>query len=280
MLVEGRIWDLFVVPQEPPICGYESAGRWFIEGDTLLDGMVYKKLYYNPIKSNPPAPFCGGFYVDTTKTYLGYGFYREDTLTRRVYMWRENEAPHESLLYDFSLQVGDTLHYPFNSYPVINVTDWILDNGEHRKAFEFEGLFANFYVEEIGYLIGQFGQVYSPFEGLTQTACVRDGEEILYSETLNGKSGCIFATSSTQVPEFQGAKISPNPFQDHLILTIAEDQQGTFFVFELKDMTGRVVFRETLEPGFATGQISLPPLPQGMYVWAMDGRLQGKLAKM
>jgi len=280
MLVEGRSWDLFQVPGEQSICPFVLASQYFIKGDTLLDGLIYKKVYSYAIRSSPPFPFCGGFYVDTTTSFLGSNFYREDTLARKIYQWTSDETPHEKLLYDFSLQAGDTLHYQFQSYPILSVTDRVLENGAHRKAFEIGGWFNNYYVEEIGYLMGQFGQVYYPLEGWIETTCVRDGDGVLYSDALTGGPGCVLATSSTQNPDIQAFKISPNPFSEHLILQIPAWQQGVSFVFELYDLAGRTVFYKKIEHTSDVHTVDLPPLPQGVYGWAVDGILQGKLVRM
>lgn len=279
MIVEGRIWDLFQVPGEQSICHYEAAGHYFFQGDTLLDGKVYKKLYFHHIRSNPPFPFCGGFYVDTMAVYRVSTFYREDTLARKVYQWRSDETPHELVLYDFSLQAGDTLHYPFQSFPILSVTDWPLANGETRKAFEIGGWTMNYYVEGVGYLMGQFGQVFYPLEGWSEITCMRDGEEVVFSDAPMGGLGCILGTSSIQNPDYSTFSISPNPFSDYLVLKAAEDQLPKSFVFELYDLTGRSVFAEKLDGANEVFNVDLPILPKGIYGWAINGKFQGMVLK-
>lgn len=278
MLVEGRSWDVFEVPTEIQICPYESAGHYFLNGDTLLDGVVYKKLDYYSIRSSPPVPFCGGFYLDTSQVYPGYTFCREDTLARKVYGWSSNENPHEQLLYDFSLQAGDTLQYQSYGYPILSVSDWVLANGETRKAFEIGGGWAsNYYVEGVGYLVGQFGQVYYPFEGLRALTCMRDGEEVIFSD---GGVGCVYPTSSTQTLKIQPLEVSPNPFSEYLTLSIPAGERRTDFVFELYDLAGRIVFQKEIKQESDALTVNLPPLPRGVYSWAVDGFLRGKVLKM
>ncbi len=276
MLVEGRSWDVFTAPTELSICPYIYATHLFLNGDTIYDGIKYKKLAYNHIRSSPEAPFCTGFYRDTSEAYSYYAFYREDTLARKVYM-RMPDVP-EFAVFDFSLQAGDTLHYPNQSYPIQEITDWVLDNGEHRKAFKIgEWQNHNYYVEGIGYLLGAFDPVYYPFEGWNATSCVRDSGVVLYS---TGYPGCILATSATQMPDIQGLEISPNPFSKQLILKIPERQSGAVFLFELYDLTGRVVFRKEIDQGTSSQTLDLPPLPKGGYFWAINGVAQGKLIKI
>ena len=145
MLVEGRTWDIFIAPGEMSICTYVGASHFFLKGDTVLDGLTYKKVYYNLIRSIPAFPFCEGFYRDTTEAYLYNSFFREDSLARKVFMRAPDQL--EFAIFDFSLQAGDTLHYPSQSYRIEEVFDFVLANGEQRKAFRINVWMDNFYVE-------------------------------------------------------------------------------------------------------------------------------------
>jgi len=276
MLVEGRGWDVFTTPTEQPICTFIYAKHLFLNGDTIYDGVQYKKLAYNQIRSSPETPFCTGFYRDTTEAYPYYAFYREDTLTRKVYM-RIPDVP-EFTLFDFSLQTGDTLHYPGQSYPIQAVEDWVLANGEHSKAFKIsDWLGLNYYVEGIGGLLGAFDPVFYPFEGWNLTTCVSDSSAVLYS---TDDPGCVMATSATQMPDISGLEVSPNPFLDQLILRMPEFPSNSSFLFNLYDLTGQSVFRKKMELGTAMQALDLSFLPKGGYFWAINGVLQGKLVKI
>lgn len=278
MLVEGRSWDIFIVPGEMTICIYAGAHHFFLKGDTILDGLSYKKGYFNPIRSNPPFPFCEGFYRDTTEAYLYSTFFREDSLARKVFMRQPDQQ--EFAIFDFSLQAGDTLHYPTDSYPIEEVFDFVLANGEQRKAFRINGWTDNFYVEGIGYLLGAFNPVFEPLEGLNQTTCVRDGDLTLYSNEASGGPGCILATSNTNTPEFSALKVSPNPVQDHLLLEFNAQARQEALYFDCFDLRGRRVLHKTLELGVDSYAIDLPKLPSGVYFWAINGQLGGKLIKL
>ncbi|MBC7778026.1 MAG: T9SS type A sorting domain-containing protein [Phycisphaerae bacterium] len=279
MLVEGRSWDIFHLPPDGAICGFGSAGNYFLRGDSVLDGLTYKQVWYYPIRSNPPAPFCSGFYRDTTESYF-FKLVREDTIARKVYHWTSDNNEGDEILYDFSLKAGDTLHYPFASYPILTVTDWVLTNGEHRKAFEISNWSQNYYVEGVGYLLGQFGQVFYPFEVWSVLTCMRDGEEQVYKDPFDNDPGCVLATSAAHTPEIFSFNISPNPFSNYLILKVPEGRLGVTFVLELYDLAGRVAFRRAIKPDSVVFSVDLPPLPQGIYGWAVNGVLQGKLARI
>lgn len=278
MLVEGRTWDIFIVPGEMSICGYAGAHHFFLKGDTLLDGLTYKKVYFNLIRSNPAVPFCEGFYRDTTEAYLYAFSFREDSLARKVFMRMPDQQ--EFAVLDFSLQAGDTLHYPTQSYPIEAVFDFVLTNGEHRKAFRINAWMDNFYVEGIGYLLGAFNPVFAPLEGWNATTCVRDGEQIIYSSENSGGPGCIMATSNTTNPEFAALKISPNPVRDHLLLEFNGQRRLEDLHFEFFDLSSRLVFHKFLEKGADTYSLDLTTLPSGAYFWAINRKFGGKLIKI
>lgn len=274
MLVEGRNWDVFVRPTEWPICAYDRAGHYTLGLDTLIDGLLYKPLLLQVIRSNPPIPFCGGFYRDTTQVYPG-GWVREDTLLRRVYKL-EPGAVEEVLLFDFSLHQNDTLWYEHGGIAIDTVFDLILENGAVRKAFVVEpfgvAFNLNMYVEGLGYLLGAFNQVFLPFEGWSETTCVRDGETVLYQYG----PGCIGTVSGvTEQPEQASMRVSPNPFFNRLQLRM--NPQEADLQFSLLDINGRVVLQQTIMANTEQVELFVPDLPSGLYFWAAQGVVLGKL---
>lgn len=274
MLVPGRSWDIFIRPTEWPICQYDYASHYMLGPDTLMDGHWYKPLRVQVIRSNPPVPFCGGFYLDTTQTYPG-GWVREDTMSRRVYK-REPGDGAEVLLFDFSLQKGDTLWYADAGFAIDSVFDFTLINGETRRAFVIESFGVafnqNMYVEGLGYLLGAFNQVFLPFEGWSETTCVRNGMEILYGEG----PGCIFSTSGSEEPLAGNLpELGPNPFSGYLILRMKAIQPA--FTFALFDAQGHCCYRQEIPAGSESFYLNLPDLPKGLYFWTAQGVLMGKL---
>jgi len=72
-------------------------------------------------------------WFDTSEVF---GYMREDTLSRRVY-YRPTIHSNESLLYDFSLEEGDTIQLygdPGHKYTVLQVDSVELLNGDVRKG--------------------------------------------------------------------------------------------------------------------------------------------------
>lgn len=76
-----------------------------IPADTVIDGLRYRKLIAS---------------ADSMATWQEVGCLREDTAGCRIYYWRDGK---ESLLYDFSLEVGDVVHYAEGKESVVEYVD-------------------------------------------------------------------------------------------------------------------------------------------------------------
>lgn len=123
------------------VCPYE---RIFQMGDTVVNSMQYKKVYSQWGWFGPPSN-CGG---QGTSCYSPYAsltlrcFLRQDSAAKKVYV-AIPPGNHDTLLYDFNLNMGDTLPktyaysgwlYP-NGSRVIQKIDSVLINGHYNKAF-------------------------------------------------------------------------------------------------------------------------------------------------
>ena len=94
-------------PQNTPVagapCSYGSGGffgtsfQLYTSGDTLINNLIYKIL----LQGQYSSPF-----------YCVYGYLREDTTASKIYFIDNIFSP-EELLYDFSMQVGDTMTLNF-----------------------------------------------------------------------------------------------------------------------------------------------------------------------
>jgi hypothetical protein len=78
---------------------FPDYGKWSATKDTFVMGKNYKKFYH--VYNMPSFPM---------NTHVGY--IREDSAARKVY-FLDKTASAEDLLYDFSLNVGDSVFYNF-----------------------------------------------------------------------------------------------------------------------------------------------------------------------
>jgi len=144
------IWDYDETPWEDEMSG------WLLRGDTLVNGLQYKKLYQR-IFEEP--------YSEIITSESLFGFLREDVENRKVYAydiipgWLGCDILNqEYLLFDFSLAVGDTtqmcmLTEQIGGPVVLTEIQNYFVYGKERKAFSYGGYAVDF-IEGIGHAQG------------------------------------------------------------------------------------------------------------------------------
>ncbi len=102
------------------------------EGDTIINGITYKKIYRHIFDNEQSMNVISKNYV---------GSFRNDVENKMVYFYTNNEYnPEEKILYDFSVQVGDTLFSKdycdgFVERYVLRIDTIQVADGTYRKAF-------------------------------------------------------------------------------------------------------------------------------------------------
>ncbi|HOX78762.1 MAG TPA: T9SS type A sorting domain-containing protein [Bacteroidales bacterium] len=151
LVLENAQWK--VIQDDDATPWIDSQGGWLIRGDTLIDGVAYKKLFERAFEEP---------YSNVITNQGLYGFLREDTLNKTVYIIESppgfygcDSADQEYLLFDFSYEVGDTsqmcLHTENILSFVIEITqEYIL--GANRKVFQFYN--SSSFIEGIGHESG------------------------------------------------------------------------------------------------------------------------------
>ena len=169
LVVEGRTWSIVsLIPTESPESestpGYykDIKGRWgrdvfggstyTIQGDTIMDGIVYKKL----LSTN--GDFCCGLREEEGRIY------------KRAWAW-DPTGP-EVLFFDFNLQSGDIIKDPVDELFLLQVKQVknVMIGGKSRRCLEMwyyeegveitEGL-ADYWIEGIGCMDGPVGSTWS-----------------------------------------------------------------------------------------------------------------------
>src|SRR5687767_6732477 len=157
LLKDGRNWIYteMVSGEEPPV-HIVLAFALSMNGDTLIEDNSYKKIYQHTLKTNSESTAIQNP-KEILNTYL-YALIREDTIARKVYLLPYYDIismcqPEEHLLYDFSLQEGDTLndcvleniYLPFMSFiPIVDSIRQLNYSGLETRAFYMQGLFENY----------------------------------------------------------------------------------------------------------------------------------------
>ncbi|MFZ5552415.1 MAG: T9SS type A sorting domain-containing protein [Bacteroidota bacterium] len=162
MLKENKFWDE-QYSSLPSFCNVDGGRRYFVYGDTIINTVTYKKIYGHSMGSYVGNPFCPPFYFNNDGLlYPPAAILREDTSQRKVFIWDNNT---EYVLWDFSLNVGDTLYAGYH-YPIDFVVDSVglypLSNGNLRRAIYLDSFGDPFCVEEVGGFFTMFFPQYGP----------------------------------------------------------------------------------------------------------------------
>jgi len=220
----NAVWNVEIVSQ----CSSSTVTwEWYsyvMNGDTSIGGNSYHKIYI-PL------------FLDTSQCFgnsalAGYyfGCVRQDTSLKRVY-FIERLASTENLLYDFSLEIGDTIHGLLTNWgdcaddSVITEIDSILINGNYRKRWKVPTmLMPQHIIEGIGYLGGPFTPICS-WEGRDDLSCFTQDNVVLYEDSFNvthpGLCGII--NSVSPVEKKPTTFLYPNPvFEEAMLETPAQ----------------------------------------------------------
>lgn len=231
-------------------CYCDNPRRYFFKGDTIINSVKYHTVY--AFDSESEFPFCPTFTLDTI-SYLTDIFIREDTSTQRVYRYYPDS---EELLFDFSLNQGDTI----NDMVIDTVYYYTTTDGVTRKVLNF------WYwgdidppemamVEGIGGPWGPFEKPYWWFENYLEPLCFKkNGVQIFYGLCYN------MTTVNTYNPDKEIIKCYPNPVVDYLTIEVPEN----FGVFEIKllDCSGKII---QTSQGSHTLKMKMTAFPSGIY---------------
>lgn len=247
LLQEGNRWNVYYPPTFDP--NY-STSIFSVGNDTILDGESYHKLMLKQNETGSESIF--------NNTYL-----REDT-TKKVFI-KYGDAP-ESVLYDFGMELGDTIANSFYcSMKVVAIDSVQLNNGEARKRYQFEGIESayntTYWIEGIGSILGLDSHFFNfcLFDVPAQLLCFYQNEELLYP--ANPPS--CFLTDIDELDEVD-FKIYPNPFHDKIII---ENANKTFTEVMIYNTMGQMV--KQIKFKSSKVEISLAEIEQGIYYLAL-----------
>lgn len=268
----GVYRDEFWASELPFACDYSWGVRYWLRGDSTVNGQTYQKLLFTPIFGAPGSPwFCWPYTVDTSKYGEIFALMREDTAQKRVFHL-DFDSGLEYLLYDFSLNVGDSTEVgnPPQKIFVLNVWDDTWFDGSKRKRMDMEtspGTLIN-WTESLG----NANNLWDP----TSVACIcphgicyQKNGEILYA------SGPCATVVDAKEPEKNAPIVSlvPNPVADRMFIHISD---GDFDRVSVIGFLGETLLEERFGSGFSSKEILVRNLPAGMYqavLWKGEKRL-------
>lgn len=215
-----------------PACAVEENYQYFLGGDTLIGLYNYKKIFktgnhLEHIVGVPPScpPWCTSNDQYTYFNYVYMGGLRQDTALRKVFFIHPlfNQ---DTLLYDFNLNVGDTLPDSWNNYSPFNHVssiDSILIGANYRKRFMLScctpQTVHTSIIEGIGSEYGLLYHLEPPFEFNNYLGCVLIDSIPVYT---NFSVGCQLVSEIKEVGLFSFS-IFPNPFNSFTTVQLESD---------------------------------------------------------
>lgn len=157
-------WDVQINPNPDPLANHDELYfRYILRGDTIINKLSYNKIYKSALQNVP-------FFVKWPGNYVYACGIRQDSLNKKIYVNLPSENV-DTLLYDYNLQLGDTLPdsfvIPKGKYFVVSKIDSINFNGKYFKSFNYLNSNQNekLWIEGVGSVNGLIEQTLGyPFE--------------------------------------------------------------------------------------------------------------------
>lgn len=210
-----------------------------VAGDTLINATNYKQLITHGFVEILTAPFCS----QTMPSYLGA--VRNDTANKMVYFVPAFQNI-EKVLYDFNLQVGDTiigLLNPSSSNHVVYEKDSVLVNGSYRNRLKVDSCYNISIIEGIGSDYGLIEIIPGCVTdwGYYNLLCFKENNLVQYPENV---FSCALIDGLSNVSTLSNKfNIAPNPSHDYFKITSSNKK-----MIELKvtDINGKLIKKEVL----------------------------------
>lgn len=228
-----------------------------ISGDTSISGQTYQKLFIPYIDSS------------TTGVCYGNGWYyrgavREDVAAKKVYhVMTASTTP--QLLYDFNMQVGDTVQGYMETFlsphDTIVAIDSVLVGTTYRKRWELSTYYNVYFIEGIGSTYGllQRSPGYMTDNADYTLTCFSQEGATLYP---NPTSACEVITSVNSIPkETETINIYPNPSNGSF--TIDLNKTKNIREIGLSDMLGKKVLDQKIN---TETSVQINSISNGTYI--------------
>jgi hypothetical protein len=259
----NAVWNVNFGGYQSPYCEDIS---YSIFGDTLISNIVYHKLLKitisYPVGGNGMClyNFPGG----PTTTYAGS--IREDSLQRKIYLLLPASSV-DTLLYDFTLNPGDTLRtynacYFCNPNNPVTVTaiDSILIGTSYRKKWIIDGSSSGInnasIIEGIGSTLGLLEPMIN-FEWGGTLLCFSQDNQTLYPMPVSGN--CSLITSTGKFVTSPDIQIFPNPARQ----TFHVQSESIISDIKISNASGQIIYKNFFGQKYA--EVNLANTHPGVY---------------
>jgi hypothetical protein len=265
----NAIWSEYY---EPPFGSgedpYYHALALFNE-DTVINSITYQKLFRlkDTVLNRDKAEYIGGIREDSAKRVYFKGT-PIDYLMPSDNVFNEND---EVLLYDFSIEVGDTLYdgnYSLSyDYLVVENIDTVIENEELRKKYSFERGWVE-WIEGIGNIRGLlFISASLPTNGIYNTLICfkRDGKQEYFNDQFSECFPGPLANAIGDVDE-QATRVFPNPAEESVYF----ENPGNVERLSIYNLDGKQLIQKPVSNRERIS-ISVSGYSPGMYFYKLIG---------
>lgn len=270
------VWLINSVCGIPAPCIENENYNYYVNGDTVLNSYTYKKIFQKGTGSiswmamPPVAPGCiAGNYSYTTPTPQ----YFVRSSGKQIYLIPLPDTA-EVLLYDFDLEVGDTIPLTYNNFQndiSVASIDSIYTPYGYRKKFLLSpnSQWTTFLLEGIGHERGFIETVNTPFDCGFTLECFSLNDTAYFP--VQGPTCELTLNIPDPVVENE-LSLAPNPFREETTLQFGSSVGEVDLI--LFDIQGKMVRqthmeqveqikikRDQLSPGVYFYKLSSPDLP-------------------
>jgi hypothetical protein len=232
---------------------------YYFDGDSIFNEKTYKKVFSYRDELHLDRFFAGLIREENKKTYFVPYHIGLETLLK------------ESILYDFSLEQGETFEYVmgFGDYSETETlyvlqSDYVLINNKQKKRLIIVLEYSKEWVidtviENVGSLHGLlYPLCYMCTGGFHELLCYYENNELIYKNSKY--SECYYDGIFNSVQEIanNGYTIFPNPVDDLLNISYSNNAISRIEIF---DISGRKVYNQTYKD-----IISVNSFSKGLYL--------------
>ncbi len=255
------------------IMSHWSHYQYVITGDTVMNDLTYHKLqksgsYYEWFNSS----------ISGINEYVGA--FREDIENKKVYFMQAGKVK-DTLLYDFDLNIGDTLP-PLYGYAynydnivpiVLDIDSVLLSDGVYHKRFLIKNCpqmwipLSIYFIEGVGSSFGLLTGITCPFENRFELVCLTVDSQSVYILENSGKP-CALAPIIESIDRIEqreeiNFKVFPNPASGFVCIDFDKQKPLPDYI-EIANMIGEITLREMVRTHSV--DINVSNFPPGTYV--------------
>lgn len=242
--------------------------QYFYSGDTVITGSVWVRIYASSTSETSPVP-------------VFHGYVRQ---SNDLVLFRDEFGVVDTL-YDFGLQVDDSIHYAssfVDTFLSVTSIDSVLIQGAYHKVFNFsdhmlslEEWLTDTWIEGIGSIHGPLAPripstlgYNQAFPDSTRLTCYVQESITLWHHGAYPECAVNITLSLDDVDEDRLSGIWPNPFRDVVSVQIPGPGPWNFVI---SDLLGRIHMAGSVQTLYPSRALDLGALQPGTYLLKVSG---------